>query len=87
MLGCDYDVTIDAHRIRICIPSHKGDSSFLITKLACVYELSSMYLLYVNTQEVYLLPKRALTAEQVSELRALLRETIGKRFGTRFAKR
>ena len=71
-LGCDYDVTIDAHRIRICIPSHKGDSSFLITKLACVYELSSMYLLYVNTQEVYLLPKRALTAEQVSELRALL---------------
>ena len=71
-LGCDYDVTIDAHRIRICIPSRKGDSSFLITKLACVYELSSMYLLYVNTQEVYLLPKRALTAEQVSELRALL---------------
>ena len=71
-LGCDYDVTIDAHRIRICIPSHKDDSSFLITKLACVYELSSMYLLYVNTQEVYLLPKRALTAEQVSELRALL---------------
>ena len=63
-LGCDYDVTIDAHRIRICIPSHKGDSSFLITKLACVYELSSMYLLYVNTQEVYLLPKRALTAER-----------------------
>lgn len=46
-----------------------------------------MYLLYVNTQEVYLLPKRALTAEQVSGLRALLRETIGERFGTRFAKR
>ncbi len=86
-LGCDYDVTIDAHHIRVCIPSHKGDSSFLITKLACVYELSSMYLLYVNTQEVYLLPKRALTAEQVSELRALLRETIGERFGTRFTKR
>ena len=63
-LGCDYDVTIDAHRIRICIPSHKGDSSFLITKLACVYELSSMYLLYVNTQEVYLLPKRDSRAGQ-----------------------
>ena len=56
-LGCDYDVTIDAHHIRVCIPSRKGDSSFFITKLACVYELSSMYLLYVNTQEVYLLPK------------------------------
>ena len=37
-----------------------------------------MYLLYVNTQEVYLLPKRALTAEQVSELRAAANEEKGE---------
>ena len=43
-----------------------------------------MYLLYVNTQEVYLLPKRALTAEQVSELRALLqtrKKAIKQKYG------
>lgn len=86
-LGCEYLVSIDEHHLRIRVPAKKGDASFLIKKLACAYELSSMYLLYVSTQEVYLLPKRALTAEQTAALRNLLCRTLGERFASRFAKR
>ena len=86
-LGCEYLVSIDEHHVRIRVPAKKGDVSILIKKLACAYELSSMYLLYVTTQEVYLLPKRALTAEQTAALRTLLRQTIGERFSSRFIKR
>ena len=86
-LGCEYLTTIDAHHIRIRVPSRKGDVSFLLKKLACAYEISSMYLFYVNAQEVYLLPKRAMTAEQTDSLRALLRANLGDRFASRFQKR
>ena len=85
-LGCEYFVLIDAHHIRIRVPSHKGDVSFLLKKLACAYEISSLYLFYVNAQEVYLLPKRALTGEQAAALRAHLRATLGDRFASRFEK-
>lgn len=85
-LGCEYLVSIDEHHIRIRVPAKKGDVSLLIKKLACAYELSSMYLLYVSTQEVYLLPKRALTAEQAAALRGLLHQTLVDRFSSRFIK-
>lgn len=86
-LGCEYLVSINSHHIRIRVPSHNGDVSFQIKKLACVYELSSLYLFYVNTQEVYLLPKRALTEEQTAALRQELRSVIGERFSSRFKAR
>lgn len=87
MLGCPYDVTVNEHHIRFRIPARGGDVSFQLKKLACVYELSSLYLFYINTQEVYLLPKRAMTDEQCSDLRALLRETLGESFASRFGKK
>lgn len=87
MLGCRYDVTIGEHHIRFRIPERGSDTSHQLKKLACVYELSALFLFYVNTQEVYLLPKRALTEEQTAALRALLRETVGERFSTRFEKK
>ena len=86
-LGCEYLVSIDAHHIRVRVPSHNGDASFLLKKLSCVYEISSMFLFYVDLQEVYLLPKRALTAEQTAALRQELRGTLGDRFSSRFGAR
>lgn len=87
MLGCRYDVTISDHHIRFRIHERQVDASFQLKKLACVYELSSLFLFYINMQEVYLLPKRALTAEQCGSLRAALRSALGERFDTRFEKK
>lgn len=86
MLGCRYEVTINDHHIRFRIPEQKSDASVALKKLACAYEISSLFLLYINMQEVYLLPKRALTDEQCSTLRALLRGALGERFASRFEK-
>lgn len=87
MLGCRYEVTINDHHIRFRIPEQKSDVSVALKRLACAYEISALFLLYINTQEVYLLPKRALTDEQCAAFRALLRVTLGERFASRFEKK
>lgn len=83
-LSNTYVATIDSHRIAFEIPERKGEFSTQIGKLTCVFELSQMFLIYVNTQETYILPHRALTEAQRQALRKNFRERLGDNFGSRF---
>ena len=46
-----------------------------------------MFMLYTTPQNVYLLPKRALEAEEITALREELGSSLGERFFSRFVKR
>lgn len=83
-IGCRYIVTLESHRLRIQIPERKADVSRQINQLACVFELSHLFLIYVDTQQTYLLPHRALTEDQRLALRKNFRERLGDRFDSRF---
>ena len=87
MVGCDYSALLEQHRIRIQIPARRVDVSFAVEKLACVFELSALFLLYVSAQDVYLLPKRALSDGQTDALRENFRARLGERFSSRFGKK
>lgn len=87
LLNCEYHVAFESHRVRFAIPARSINAAYALNKLAAVFELNALFLLYVNTQEVYILPKSALTEEQVSALRALFREQVRERFSTRFGKK
>ena len=87
LIGCEFRVLIEAHRIRIEIPEKKIRESFNLHSLHCCFELSSMFMLYTTPQNVYLLPKRALEAEEVTALREELGSSLGERFFSRFVKR
>lgn len=83
-VGCTYIATIESHRIRFQIPERKVDVTKQIGQLSCVFELSHLFLIYVDAQQVYLLPCRALTEEERTALRKNFRERLGDRFGSRF---
>ena len=52
--------------------------------MACVFELSSLFMIYTSMQDVYLLPHRCLTVEQRIAMRKNFRERLGNNFGSRF---
>lgn len=84
LIGCPQEADLTEEMFRIRIPSRGVDVQIDPRALACAYELSALFLLYVNTQEVYLLPVRSFTETQRSHLRVFLRSTLQDRFGTRF---
>ena len=84
LVGCTYIATIESHRIRFQIPERKGDVTKQVNQLASVFELSHMFLIYVDSQQVYLLPHRAITEAERTALRQNFRERLGDRFGSRF---
>lgn len=86
LIGCEYAVILEEHRVCIRIPERGVSTSYQLGKLACVFELSSLFLLYTSPQETYLLPKRALTEEQLLAVRQNFRTQLRERFSSRFEK-
>lgn len=84
LIGCTYTAEIESHRIQFSIPSRGIQFTTQLNKLACVFELSQMFLVYVSLQEVYILPHRGLTAQQRTDLRQVFRTRLGENFSTRF---
>lgn len=83
-LGCAYTAVLESHRVQFEIPERNIKVSRQINSLACVFELSQIFMIYVSAQDLYILPCRALTEEQRSALRQTFRQRLGDRFATRF---
>lgn len=84
LIGCTYHAALGPHRVCFEIPERGIRFDCPMGKLACVFELSGMFLIYISLQEVYLLPHRCLTEAQRAALRASFREHLGGNFSTRF---
>lgn len=84
LIGCKYQVEFSAQTVTIAVPERDIHFSVPIKKLACAFELSSMFLLYTSMRDVYILPMRVLTQEQRLALRTELRSRLQNNFGSRF---
>ena len=84
LIGCGCEMTLDAKHMRLRIPERNVDVTAAYAKLACAFELHALFMLYTTPRQTYLLPKRALTAEQTADLRAVLKKEMKDRFSTRF---
>lgn len=84
LIGCEYHLIFDRNRIRITVPEREISENYAVSKLACVFELSSMFLVYPNVQETYIIPVRAMSNEQRTEMRNCFRSVLKDRFGSRF---
>ena len=86
LIGCDYTAVFEEHRVSFRVPERRINASYHIDRLACVFEMSGMFLIYVSSQNVFIVPKRALSAEQIAAVRKNLRAQLRNRFSTRFEK-
>ena len=78
--------TVDRSSFHLRISDHAVDVRQPLSQLTCAFELSHLFLFYISAQDVYLLPKRSLKAQEITALRQLLRRKLGVNFGSRFDK-
>ena len=87
LLGHKCQACFEKDRIRIRVPDKKADFICPTHKLACIFELNALFLLYADTQEVFIVPKRAFEAGELVQLRQSFRNCLKDRFSTRFDKK
>lgn len=87
LVGCDYTAVFEEHRACFRVPERRINASYHTDQLACVFELNSMFLVYVSSQDVFIVPKRALTEDQVAAVRKNFRARLKDRFSSRFEKK
>lgn len=80
MIGCEYHMTLESHRIQIRVPERKVNVSVKMNDLTAVFELSKAFMIYTSMQDAYILPFRCLTKEQKEALRENFRKFLGDRF-------
>ena len=84
LVGCTYRAELESHRIRLEVPERNIHFATPVNKLACVFEMSSLFLVYTTLQDVYILPTRCFHEQQRQALRTNFREKLGDNFGSRF---
>ena len=85
LVGCTYEVELESNRIRFEVPERDISFSTQVNKLACVFETSSAFMIYINMQDAHILPHHALTPQQRADLRANFRKHLDGNFSTRFS--
>ena len=80
LLGTEYILRFDEDRLSVDIPEKKLRNTVALTKLASAIEISSVFMLYLSTEQLYLMPTAAMTETQRAALRGLLSSRLGTRF-------
>ena len=87
LLGRHFKVRFQPDQVRISIEEKKIHVTHSLDKMAAVFELSGLYMLYVDGEQTYLVSKENLNAEEQALLRSRFAEVLGERFVSRFQSR
>ena len=87
ILGKEFEMDFDKKHFRVVMPEKGVDNTFEIGKLAIVFELSELFILYASVKDAFLLPKRALSEAEIRWLRERFSALLGSKFESRFMKR
>ena len=80
LLGTEYVLRFDAGKLSVEIPEKKLRNTVAFAKLASAIEISSVFMLCLTADQLYLVPTAAMTDEQRTALRGLLSSHLGERF-------
>ena len=77
--------TMEGNRIGIEIPEKRISAKLQANRLGVAFEISTVFLLYTNASQVYIVPRRAFTEEELRQIRKMLKEQLPGRFSSRFS--
>ena len=80
LLGTEYILRFDEGKLSVDIPAKKFHNAVQISKLASAIEISSVFMLYLSVDQLYLVPTEAMTEGQRTSLRGLLSSRLGDHF-------
>ena len=84
MLNKQINLEFVRGNLKIETPHNGKSSSVKLENLFYAFELSNMFLLYIDGAQSIMLPIRAMTPQQRADLRELLKDQMHDRFSTRF---
>ncbi len=84
MLHKEMTLTFARGSLKIDTPHNGKSSTVRLSDLFLGFELSNMFLLYLDGAQSIMLPHRAMSPEQRAQLRELLQDNLHDRFSTRF---
>lgn len=77
-------LTFARDSLKIGTPHNGKISTVQLDKMFLGFELSNMFLLYLDGAQSIMLPHRVMTPEQRAEVRSVLQDNMHDRFSTRF---
>lgn len=80
LVGVTYTVTLDGKGFDLAIPSKKASARYEYCKFACAFETDKQFLFCVNSQDMFLIPKRALSPDQSGQIAGCCRAALKDRF-------
>lgn len=80
LVGATYNVEIDGKGFALSIPSKNASAYYEFRKFACAIETGTQFLFCVNSQDMFLIPKRALSEEQIGRISGCCRAALKDRF-------
>lgn len=87
LLNVDYIARFGDRMVSFEIPERKFKISGNLSDLPAVFELTSCFLVYANTQQTFIIPTRNISSEEIKHLRRLLKNALGSRFHSLFSKK
>ena len=80
LLGTEYVLRFDAGKLSVEVPEKKLRNTVALATLASALAISSVFMLCLTADQLYLVPTAAMTDEQRTALRGLLSSRLGERF-------
>ena len=87
LFGEELCMTLDGRGIQMEIRSRNVKFARSLNQLTAAFELNDLFLFYLSAQDVYLLPRPCISAEEQSALRRTLHMRLKDRFSSRFLPR
>lgn len=87
LVNAEYEAKFGSRQFAFRIPARKFSATGNIEELTCAFEIAHSFLLYATNQQLFIVPTRDMTAEEASTLRSILRNALGDRFTSLFAKK
>lgn len=84
MLSKEITLSFMRGNLKIDTPHNGKSSTVKLADLFLGFELSNMFLLYLDGAQSIMLPHRAMNPQQRAEVRELLQDNLHDRFSTRF---
>lgn len=83
VIGKEMTLTFTFDKMKISTPYNGQKSVVSLDSLFCGFEISSMFLIYLDAAQSVMLPLHALSAEQRSQVRSILQNCLHDRFYTK----
>lgn len=87
LIGASYTASFDNSQFSFSLPDRDFCVSGTVSELTCAFELSRCFLIYATQEQLFIVPVRQMSQEEIKTLRKILQTGLNSRFATPFGKK